>query len=101
MKNSGKRAESSWPTQGEKARHEAGTVHQLAPDYGSGASRATVHAAGGGDVRVVSVVREDVESTGAAAGGATGEDVTTGIEVANTAVVVKDVGVAVSYFQKT
>ena len=31
MKNSGKRAESSWPTQGEKARHEDGTVHQLAP----------------------------------------------------------------------
>ena len=47
-------------------------------------------------VVVVTVVtvrgeREDVESTGAAAEGASGEDVTTGIEVANTAVVVKDV----------
>ena len=58
----------------------------------AGASRATVRAAGGGDVRVaitatvatvvnvVKAVRGDVENIGAAAGGASGEDVVTGIE---------------------
>ena len=49
---------------------------------------------------VAAVVREDVESTGAAAGGASVEDVTTGIEAANTAVVVKDAEVAVRSFRK-
>ncbi len=61
----------------------------------AGASRTTVRVAGGGDVIVVTVERGGVESTGAAAGEATGEDVTTGMEVANTAVVVKVVEVAV------
>ena len=81
----------------------------------NGASRATVHAAGGGDVtvvtvveaiaatvaivmtvaNVVNVVREDMGNIGAAVGGArgaNGEDVAMGIiEAANTAAVVKDV----------
>ena len=76
-------------------------VRVRASSMAAGASTATVRAAaGGGDVTVENVERENVESIGVAAGGVSGEDVAMGIEVANTAVVVKDVEVAVSYFRK-
>ena len=92
-------------------------VQVRASSMAAGASRATVRAAAGGEDTVVNVVnvesvesvenvesvesveREDVESIGAAAGGVIGEDVAMGIEVA-TAVVVKDVEVAVSYLRE-